>query len=143
MSLSAIFTDVENFLFGAAADVEAGFKALEAGAAVVNNQVGTVLGQVQTVLAKASDFDPALVALIQTGVTALQEIQADVASGLQAAGADTVAAVTASIGNMNAQLTTLSAQVAPLYQVVANDASQVSADAVAAVKALTAQAAAV
>ena len=141
--LTTIYTDVENFLTGAETDVASAWKTLEGGVAVINNAAGAILGQVQTVLAKAESFDPELISMIQAGVSAFQELQADVASALQTAGDDTVAAVTSSISNLNAQLTTLSAQVAPLYKVVANDASTVSADAVAAVKTLTAQVAAV
>lgn len=141
--LTTIFTDIESFLTGAETDVTSAWKTLEGGVAVVNNAAGAVLGQVQTVLKSAEAFDPALISMIEAGVSAFQELQADVASALQAAGDDTVAAVTASVSNMNAQLTSLSAQVAPLYTVAANAASAVSADAVAAVKTLTAQVAAV
>lgn len=136
MSLKAIFTDVEDFFVGAKSDVETALTALKAGAATANNFVGVVLGQVDEVLPVVTELNAPLGAAITAGVAAIQALQADIASGLDAAGADATA-LTSSLSSLQAQAVTLATQAAPFYKAVANDASAVSTAAVDAAAAVT------
>jgi hypothetical protein len=132
----SLWSSIESFFSKVPAELET----VTAGAATLNNYIGGVLGQAETVVSAASIFDPALGAMVSGGIAAVSEINSLIGEAL-AAPSPNATKVAGQIASATTQAVNLAVLVAPFYDVTAKLAAAVDTTAVTAAKSVASVAA--